>query len=621
VLPCVDVFVADEFFVWAPISRARLVLRFGAPVKDSLRFWAPIWPTRLAFPQKPHVSSPPHLCCWPLRISWLGAPLGDSTRFWSPLWPTRLAFPLETPSFFPTAPLSLALSVLLVGRSSCRLASVLGSHFADSPCVPAGNPKFFPHRTSFAGSLGFVGSALPLATRLGFGRPFGRLALRSLWKPQVFSLPRLCRCSLGFVGWALLLATRLGFERPSGRLASVLGAPLADSPCVPSGNLKFFPHRPSVSVLSVLLVGRSSCRLVSVLGAPLGDSPCIPSGNPKFFPHRALCGCSFGFVGWALLCPTRPGFGRPSGRLASVLGSPLADSPCVPSGNLKFFPHRATVAVLSVLLVGRSSCRLASVLGAPLADSPSVPSGNPKFFPHRATVAVLSVLLVGRSSGRLASVLGAPLADSPRFWAPLWPTRLGFGRPSGRLALRSVWKPQVFSPPRHCRCSFGFVGWALLLPTRLGFGRPSGRLAFRSVWKPQVFSPPRHCRCSLGFVGWALFWPTRLGFGRPSGRLASVLGAPLADSPCVPSGDLKFFPHRATVAVLSVLLVGRSSCRLASVLGAPLADSPSVPSGNPKFFPHLATVVVLSVLLVGRSSWPLASVLGAPLAGSPCVPS
>ena len=33
-LPCVDVFVADEFFVWAPILRTRLALRLGAQLAD-----------------------------------------------------------------------------------------------------------------------------------------------------------------------------------------------------------------------------------------------------------------------------------------------------------------------------------------------------------------------------------------------------------------------------------------------------------------------------------------------------------------------------------------------------------------------------------------------------------
>jgi hypothetical protein len=34
VLPCVDVFVADEFCIWAPILRTRLVLRLGAQLAD-----------------------------------------------------------------------------------------------------------------------------------------------------------------------------------------------------------------------------------------------------------------------------------------------------------------------------------------------------------------------------------------------------------------------------------------------------------------------------------------------------------------------------------------------------------------------------------------------------------
>jgi hypothetical protein len=34
VLPCVDVFVADEFFIWAPTLRTRLALRLGAQLPD-----------------------------------------------------------------------------------------------------------------------------------------------------------------------------------------------------------------------------------------------------------------------------------------------------------------------------------------------------------------------------------------------------------------------------------------------------------------------------------------------------------------------------------------------------------------------------------------------------------
>jgi hypothetical protein len=34
VLPCVDVFVADRFFIWAPILQMRLALRLGAHLAD-----------------------------------------------------------------------------------------------------------------------------------------------------------------------------------------------------------------------------------------------------------------------------------------------------------------------------------------------------------------------------------------------------------------------------------------------------------------------------------------------------------------------------------------------------------------------------------------------------------
>jgi hypothetical protein len=34
VLPCVDIFIADEFFVWAPILRTRLALHLGTQLAD-----------------------------------------------------------------------------------------------------------------------------------------------------------------------------------------------------------------------------------------------------------------------------------------------------------------------------------------------------------------------------------------------------------------------------------------------------------------------------------------------------------------------------------------------------------------------------------------------------------
>jgi hypothetical protein len=474
----------------------------------------------------------------------LGAPLANSPQFWAPLWTTRLAFPLETPIFLPIAPPSLALWVLLVWRSSCRLASVLGAPLADSPCIPSEKPKFSPHRTSVAGSFGFVGWALLLMTRLGFGCPFGRLALRSLWKPQVFSPPHLYRWLFWFC-W--------------------LGTPLADSPqfwvplwpthlAFPLETPSFLPTAPLSLALWVLLVGRSSWRLASVLGTPLADSPCVPSGNPNFSPHRTSVAGSLGFVGWTLLLATRLGFGRPSGRLAlrylwkpqvfspphlchwlfgfCWLGSPLGDSPwfwaplwlthlAFPLETPSFLPTRPLSLSLWVLLVGHSSWRLASVLGSPLADSPCVPFGNPKFSPHRTSV-----------TGSLGFV----------GWALLLANCLNVGCPSGRLALSSFWKPQIFSPLHLSHWLFGFCWLGAPLGDSPHFWAP--------LWKPQVFSPTHLCRRLFGFC-----W----------------LGAPLGDLPwfwvpmspthlAFPLETPSFLPTAPLSLVLSFLLVGLSSC-------------------------------------------------------------
>jgi hypothetical protein len=317
------------------------------------------------FPHRTFVSGPFRFLCWALLLLTLfgfGCP-SDRIALLS-LWKRQV--------FSPTAPLSLALWVLLVGRSSWRLASVLGAPLADSPCVISGNPKFSPHHTSIPGSLDFVGWSLLLATLLSFGCPSGRIALRSLWKPQVFFPPHLCRWLFRFC-W--------------------LGPPLGDLP--------------------------------RILGAPLADLPCAPSGNPKFSPHRTFVAGSSGFFGWALLFATRLHVGRPSGRLAlRSLWKPQVFSP----------PHLCH-RLFGFCWLGAPLGDSASVLGAPLAESPCVLSRNPKFSSHRTSIA-----------GSLGFVC----------WALLLATRLGVGRPSGRLAMRSLWKPQVFFSPHLCRRLFGF---------------------------------------------------------------------------------------------------------------------------------------------------------------------
>jgi hypothetical protein len=107
--------------------------------------------------------------------------------------------------------------------------------------------------------------------------------------------------------------------------------------------------------------------------------------------------------------------------------------------------------------------------------------------------------------------LGAPLDHSLRFWALLLPAAVS----------RSLWKPQVFSPPHLCRCLFRFT-WlgppvansprfcAPLSPTRLALpletpsfflgGLPSCELAWPCLWGTSSFSPHKLCPRLFGFV-------------------------------------------------------------------------------------------------------------------------
>jgi hypothetical protein len=189
VLPC-----ADEFFVWAPISRARLVLRFGAPVKDLLRFWAPIWPTR-------HVANSPciafgHPCC-ELALRCVRVPnLGEAVL--KNLPPSQNWFlSVLRLVFFPSAPLcgrfrydyscvSLQLIVRFVTvvrafryASSCVWAPILptglalrlGAPLSNSSCLALGRPTLARLLVRFVTAL------------RAFGRPCCELALRCVWAP------------------------------------------------------------------------------------------------------------------------------------------------------------------------------------------------------------------------------------------------------------------------------------------------------------------------------------------------------------------------------------------------------------------------------------------------------
>jgi hypothetical protein len=109
VLPCVDVFVADRFFVWAPILRMRLALRLGAHLATILRTCLALhWGAQLADVQT----------CLALR---------RSLRL-------RCRCALGRPT--------CGHALRCVGAPNLRTCLVLhlGAHLADVPCVALGCP-------------------------------------------------------------------------------------------------------------------------------------------------------------------------------------------------------------------------------------------------------------------------------------------------------------------------------------------------------------------------------------------------------------------------------------------------------------------------------------------------
>jgi hypothetical protein len=102
VLPCVDIFVVDRFFVWAPILRTRLALRLGAHLAD-----APF--VALGQPTYGRADVP---CVCVAEVRW-GAQLAD--------------VPCVT------------LGAQLADRP-CVAFGALCSHLADVPCVALGRP-------------------------------------------------------------------------------------------------------------------------------------------------------------------------------------------------------------------------------------------------------------------------------------------------------------------------------------------------------------------------------------------------------------------------------------------------------------------------------------------------
>jgi hypothetical protein len=95
VLPCVDVFVADEFCVWASILRTRLALRLGAQLAD--------------------------VPC--VALGWADAQVTNAVLRWGPNLRTCLAFCWGAHC----------------GRA-LRTCVGFGTQLADVPCIVLGHP-------------------------------------------------------------------------------------------------------------------------------------------------------------------------------------------------------------------------------------------------------------------------------------------------------------------------------------------------------------------------------------------------------------------------------------------------------------------------------------------------
>jgi hypothetical protein len=180
VLPCVDVFIADEFCVWATILRKCLAFRCGTQLAD-VRTCIPLWKC-LAFALRTCVGAPNLRTCLALR--W-GAQLADMpcVAFGCPCCGRALScvgvpklgeavlksLPPRQNLFLSILQLIFQPSAPLCGRFRCGFVLRLDDHLADVPCVAFGRP-------SCGRALRFVvdvrwGTHLVEVTCVALGRP------------------------------------------------------------------------------------------------------------------------------------------------------------------------------------------------------------------------------------------------------------------------------------------------------------------------------------------------------------------------------------------------------------------------------------------------------------------
>jgi hypothetical protein len=145
VLPCVDVFVADRFFVWAPILRTCLALRLGARLADA-PFVALGRPTFVRSYLKVYLQA--KICSYPsssssfcLVFPCVDVFVADEFFVWAPILRTRLALRLGAQL--------VDVPCIALGRPTCGHADMpcaciadvhWGAQLADVPCVALGRP-------------------------------------------------------------------------------------------------------------------------------------------------------------------------------------------------------------------------------------------------------------------------------------------------------------------------------------------------------------------------------------------------------------------------------------------------------------------------------------------------
>jgi hypothetical protein len=176
VLPCVDVFVANEFFVKAPILRSRLALRLGAQLVDMPCVCVADVCSGTQLADVPCVALGHPTCGRALR--YVGAPkLGEVVLKRLP--PTQNLFlSILQVIFYPSAP--------LWGRFRCGRVLRLGDHLAEVRTCPEfalrtciGAPNL---RTCLA--LRF-GSQLADVPCVAFGHPSYGRSLRCVGVPKL----------------------------------------------------------------------------------------------------------------------------------------------------------------------------------------------------------------------------------------------------------------------------------------------------------------------------------------------------------------------------------------------------------------------------------------------------